>query len=139
MEDRMNSSSFGSRHRGVDPFSPGAQEDLSYSLLEERTRRNSRECSSYRFTLDSEDAEGKQISYEGRAWIERESGRPVAVVYAPDPLPGPLSSFQAEHRYDTVDGGRWLLASVVVEAEARILFVHRHFITETKFSDYFIP
>jgi hypothetical protein len=137
MQDRMEGDSRHGNESRVDPFAPSVQKNIEYRVLEQEVDCNGRPCRLYRFTLPSTDRKGREIRYVGRAWLDSEEGRPVRITYAPDPMPGPLKDFRGEHNYGYGDSQRWLLRSVVVEIRAQVLFVRKHFITETRFTDYF--
>ena len=136
MQRRMEKISYGSEREEVSPFAPDVQQRITYRRTNQTAVKDGRSCDEFRFTFADTDDKGKEILYRGKAWVERQSGLPVAVRYTLDPLPAPLSSFQAEQNYGYGETERWLLRSSVIEAKVRLLFVRKHFLTETLYSDY---
>ena len=75
---------------------------------------------------------------KGTAWLDRATGLPLEVDYAPEPLPKHVKKMATVIRYGPGAGEGWHAVEMVTEGVGGILFIKKRFRFAMKFGDYFL-
>jgi hypothetical protein len=121
------------------PFDPGEQGAVSFAPREEWRILAGRSCRRFDFTYRAEVAEDggtRDVAWDGQAWIEEGSGRPVQLEFSIHPLPRKFRSVRIVYEYETDRPDRWVLKSVNISGHGGFLFIKRYFDITTTFSEF---
>jgi hypothetical protein len=116
----------------VSPFDPEQQEVVSADRDGPQTWIEGVAVIPYHYEHQAND----EALVVGTAWLSADDGTPVRLSYTIDPLPRFLRSFEVSQSYSDVDG-EWTLGEILIEVDARFLFVRRLVESRMEFSDYF--
>ncbi|MBD3236951.1 MAG: hypothetical protein GF330_09625 [Candidatus Eisenbacteria bacterium] len=122
---------FALRSGGSTPFDPQIQDSV-------RVRRTSPEggpqggpFAAYQFQRDL----GDERQLIGTAWLDPESGAPVEIRFAPDPLPGRVKELEMRMRFTVDSTGAWYPTDLRIQGMGKLLFFKKRFRSTMIFSD----
>ena len=114
------------------PFHPATQPEVTFRRLDARRSIAGRECVGFAY----EQGSGARERTVGTAWLEAQTGAPLAIEAAPDPLPPLVQRARMEVRFEYTPEGAWYPTRFVAEGTAVILFVKRGFSMDLTFTDH---
>jgi len=115
-------------------FHPDLQKETQASAGVQRKAVGARMGLGHPFTQKQKD--GSLL--KGTAWLDRATGLPLEVDYAPDPFPKHVKEMATVIRYGPGEGENWHASELVTEGTGGILFIKKRFRLTMKFGDYFL-
>jgi hypothetical protein len=130
--DGANDDSETHEMQGYSPFGRENQARISVEVVGDGGIIDGKPTSLYRFSERTDD----DIVISGKAWLEKDTGAPVKVEYAPDPLPKRVKHMMTTMHYEHVYPDSLIVKSMFVEVTGGILFIKKHFHMNMEFDDY---
>ncbi len=121
------------------PFDPRRQDAVTYAAGPDRHSIFGHSCRRFDFSYRTaivRKGQREELTWNGMAWLEEDSGMPVKLEFALAPLPRRIRSLWTIYLYDTSRPERWRVKSIRISGHGGFLFIKKHFRTTTTFSDY---
>jgi hypothetical protein len=116
---------------GDHPFNPELQKDITYQRVGPADL-DGRETILFRYTHRMNDKKGMK----GRAWLDPETGAPIAVVAQPDPLPKMVDEMTSRTTFKVTEEGYWVPETGEMNGSGGFLWIKRWMEMRMTFSDY---
>ncbi len=115
------------------PMTPENQSKVQVEPTGRVKRVDGAACEGFSFSMEGE----RNQKTVGTVWIDETSAAPLLMEFSFDPLPTGAKVVRNELHFAVGATGIWHLVSMSSYGEGQILFFHRTFSLEMKFSDYF--
>ena len=119
---------------GYHPFSPKSQDRVTVQRAGEAPF-DGRTAAVFTFRETSED--GKS-AFQGKAWLDPETGAPLQIEASPSPLPKHVDALVSTTRFETAPDGLWRPVSTQMRGEGGMLWIRRVFESRFRLTDWHV-
>jgi len=117
---------------GTLPFDTEIQAQISYRRIDLENSPRCENAVAFSFTRQMEHT----AHLSGIVWLDANTGRPLKLLYAPDPLPGRIKKMTIEMLFDSTPEGAWKPSEVNITAMGKFLFFTKRLRNTTSITDY---
>lgn len=115
------------------PFDPAEQENIQITRIGPPVEMGGTTARIFEFVQTT----GEDSRTVGTAWLNEESGEPLALELMVEPLPRIVTEFAMRQEFARDEEGRWIVRRIEFDGEGTLLFLRRRIETELVFSQYF--